>query len=152
MKKTVGWREWLALPEWDVPAIKVKLDTGARTSSLHTWFIEPFELEGRQYVRFGLHPLQHRQDVVRLCQAPVIDRRSVRDSGGHGEVRYVVETTVAFLGCRWPIEITLTRRDRMQFRMLLGRSAMAGKLLVDPAASFLGGRGLAAAYNREGGK
>ncbi len=152
MKMKIGWREWLALPELDVPAIKVKVDTGARTSALHACSIEPFSRAGRDYVSFRLHPLQRRTDVERVCEAPVKDRRTITDSGGHRERRYIIETPICYGGVEWPIEITLTNRGTMQFRMLLGRTAMADRLIVDPAASFLGVRHLDRIYQQESGK
>lgn len=152
MKMEMGWREWLALPDLNVPAIKVKVDTGARTSALHACSIEPFTRDGREYVRFCLHPLQRRTDVERLCEAPVKDRRVITDSGGHRERRYTIETLVRYRGVEWPIEVTLTNRGTMQFRMLLGRTAMADRLTVDPATSFLGGRHLDRIYKQESGK
>ena len=143
---TVGWREWLALPELGIPAIKAKLDTGARTSALHTFAIEPFETKGQLKVRFCIHPLQKRQDVELSCTAPVFDRRVVTDSGGHRELRYVIRTPVSLGNRVWPIEITLTNRDTMMFRMLLGRSAMQDGLLIVPQSSYLTGRLLAKSY------
>jgi len=136
---TIGWREWLALPELQVPAIKAKIDTGARTSALHAFFVEPFTKEGRQMVRFGVHPLQKRLDVEIFCEAPVKDFREVSDSGGHREMRYVIETTILIGDLPRQIEMTLTNRDNMKFRMLLGRTAMEG-LQVIPDQSYLTGR------------
>ncbi len=135
----IGWREWLELPELQIPAIKAKIDTGARTSALHAFFVEPFSAEGRQMVRFGVHPLQKRLDVEIICEAPVMDFRAVSDSGGHREMRYVIETVVVIGDLPRQIEMTLTNRDNMKFRMLLGRTAMAG-LQVIPDKSYLTGR------------
>ncbi|MDH3870314.1 MAG: ATP-dependent zinc protease [Desulfuromonadales bacterium] len=135
----IGWREWLALPELQVPAIKAKIDTGARTSALHAFFVEPFTREGRQMVRFGVHPLQKRLDVEIFCEAPVKDFREVSDSGGHREMRYVIETTILIGDLPRQVEMTLTNRDNMKFRMLLGRTAMEG-LQVIPDQSYLTGR------------
>ena len=137
---TVGWREWLALPDLGLPAIKAKIDTGAKTSALHAFKVEPFEQDGLASVRFWMHPLQKRDDVVVECTAPLLEQRDVTDSGGHREKRYVVRTRLQLAGSSYPIELTLTNRDTMQFRMLLGRQAMASRVVVDPAKSFLCGR------------
>jgi hypothetical protein len=145
-RMTLGWREWLVLPELGIPAIKAKLDTGARTSSLHTFSIESFRSHGRPKVRFGIHPLQKRRDVELFCVADVVDRRVVSDSGGHRELRYVISTPVQLGDTTWPVEITLTNRDTMRFRMLIGRSAMRDRLIVDPDRSYLTGRSLARSY------
>jgi hypothetical protein len=149
-KMTVGWREWIALPELGIPAIKAKLDTGARTSSLHTFSIESFHSHGRTKVRFGIHPLQKRRDVELFCVADVVDRRVVSDSGGHRELRYVISTPVQLGDSVWPAEITLTNRDTMLFRMLIGRGAMRDRLTVDPDSSYLMGRSLARSYPKAG--
>jgi len=138
-KTTIGWREWLALPKLNIPAIKAKVDTGARTSALHAFFVEPFTKDGQQMVRFGVHPLQKRQDVEVICEARVKDFREISDSGGHREMRYVIETEILLGELSKRIEMTLTNRDNMKFRMLLGRTAMDG-LQVLPDKSYLTGR------------
>ncbi len=135
----IGWREWVSLPDLNVPAIKAKIDTGAKTSALHAFFVEPYNDNGRDMVRFGLHPLQNRDDIEIICEYPVKDYRQVSDSGGHQEMRYVIETDVVLGNRSWPIEMTLTNRDSMKFRMLLGRTAMNG-IVVCPDRSFLFGR------------
>jgi len=135
----IGWREWLALPALGIPAIKAKIDTGARTSSLHAFFVEPYDDNGLKMVRFGVHPLQRRLNVELLCKAEIKDYREVSDSGGHREMRYVIDTDILLGVQTRRIEMTLTNRDNMKFRMLLGRTAMAG-LLVVPDRSYLLGR------------
>lgn len=136
---SIGWREWCALPELGISQIKAKIDTGAKTSALHAFFVEPFEEDGKQMVRFGVHPLQKRVDIEIICSCPVKDFRQVSDSGGHKEMRYVIETPVRLGERVWPIEMTLTNRDSMQFRMLLGRRAMKG-MQVLPDKSYLFGQ------------
>jgi hypothetical protein len=136
----VGWREWLALPDLNLPAVKAKIDTGARTSALHAFSVEPFKYDNRDWVRFGFHPIPRNDSFEVQCQAPVKDQRAVTDSGGHTELRYVIETTLDFGEYHWPIELTLTNRDTMRFRMLLGRRAMINRLVVDPSVSYQTGK------------
>ena len=138
-KAVIGWREWVSLPELGIDWIKAKIDTGARTSALHTFQLDVGHEHGAKVARFGVHPFQRDSDTITWCSASVVDERSVRDSGGHQEWRFVIETPVRMAQREWPIEITLTARDTMLFRMLLGRTAMR-YLRVDPLASFITGR------------
>jgi hypothetical protein len=135
----VGWREWVRLADLGVGAIKAKIDTGARTSALHAFAIEPFRKSGALWVRFEVHPLQ-RSSAVRIgCEARAIDERAVRNSGGQVERRYIIETRLMLGERSWPIELALTNRDQMGFRMLLGRTALEGRALIEPGRSFLAG-------------
>jgi ribosomal protein S6--L-glutamate ligase len=132
----LGWEEWVALPELGLPAIKAKVDTGARTSALHAYFVEPCGSGRKPMVRFGVHPIPRRCDVEVICTAAVVDRRHVASSNGERENRYVISTLLSIGPRAWPIEVTLTNRDTMSYRMLLGRQGIAEGILVDPAASF----------------
>ena len=136
-KAIVGWREWVSLPELGITTLKAKIDTGARTSALHAFRVDYYEEQGQPKVNFDIHPLQERDTPVISCVANVIDRRWVTDSGGHREERYVIKTHLILGTHTWPIEITLTNRDDMRFRMLLGRTAMRRRFIIDPAVSFL---------------
>jgi len=147
-KIIVGWREWVALPDLGIKAVKAKLDTGARTSSLHTFNLEPFEQDGRLQVKFGIHPLQRREDIGVNCIADVSDYRRVTSSDGQSEKRFFILTNVALKGSIWPVEISLANRESMRFRMLLGRAAISGRLLVDPEKSYLSGRRLSKLYSK----
>jgi ribosomal protein S6--L-glutamate ligase len=132
----LGWEEWIALPDLGLPAIKAKVDTGARTSALHAVYVEPFGGKRAPKVRFGVHPIPRRADVEIVCEADLVDRRQVRSSNGKLETRYVISTPLRIGDREWPIEVTLTNRDTMVYRMLLGRQAIIEGVLVDPSASF----------------
>ncbi len=134
---TLGWREWLALPDLGLVAIRAKVDTGARSSALHVEYSETETEDGVEWVRFGIRP--SRRARMRDCRAPVVDRREVTDSGGKRSLRIFIRTGVQIGGQRYPIELNLTQRREMLFPMLLGRTAVAGRWVVDPAGSFLQG-------------
>lgn len=136
-KQVIGWREWVSLPDLSIDYIKTKVDSGARTSALHAFYVERFERDGAPWVKFGVHPLQGCNSQIVDCEAPVKDVRRVTDSGGHAEWRPVIETTLLIQGSARLIEVTLTDRETMMFRMLLGRSALKRRYLVDSGRSFL---------------
>ena len=137
---TLGWREWAGLPELGINRIKTKVDTGARTSALHAFEIRSFTENGVQRVEFKIHPKQRDNESVIVCTSDVLDERVVTDSGGHKENRWVIVTPVSIGPHSWPIEITLTARDDMRFRMLLGRTAINGRARVDPSRSYIVGK------------
>jgi ribosomal protein S6--L-glutamate ligase len=133
----LGWEEWVALPELGLSAIKAKVDTGARTSALHAFYVEPFGSSRARKVRFGVHPVSRRDDITVECTARLVDRREVRSSNGEREQRYVIETAIRIGKREWPIEVTLANRNMMIYRMLLGRQALPRDVLVNPSSSFL---------------
>ena len=137
MAKLVGWREWVSLPAFDVERIKVKVDTGARTSALHASHITTRMQGDEEWVDFTIQPLQKNTDVEVARSARVKEYRHIRDSGGHEERRAVIETDVQLGDDTWPIELTLTDRENMRFRMLLGRNAICSRYYVDPTQSFV---------------
>lgn len=138
-RKTIGWREWVSLPDLGVTELKAKVDTGADNSSLHAFNMVRFEKEGLPWVRFDVHPKQRKRRPAITCEAEIFAERKVRNPGGRLELRPVIRTTVVVAGT--PIEalINLTTRDEMTFRMLLGRRTVRG-FLIDPAKSYLGPR------------
>ena len=137
---TIGWREWVGLPALGIKTIKAKVDTGARSSSLHAFDLEEFERDGSRFVRFAVHPVQRTTDEVVKTEAKVLEFRSVRSSSGKASLRPVIVTDVTLLGHTWSIELTLANRDEMGFRMLLGREAFRGRFLVDGGRSYYGGK------------
>lgn len=136
----IGWREWVALPEFGINQIKVKVDSGARSSSLHAFGIEEFKRKGQEWVRFKVHPIQRKSAKVVTAEARVIDYRAIKSSSGQSQERPVVEATLSLLRESWQIELTLANRDQMGFRMLLGREAFRRRFLVDGGNSYYGGR------------
>lgn len=133
----VGWREWIHLPDLGVRMVKAKVDTGARTSSLHAENVRIMRRGRRDTVMFTVHPRQRSRLGAIEVEAPLLDQRWVKSSNGSQELRPVVLTSIDVGGVRWEIELTLTRRDLMGFRMLLGRQALRGHGMVDPARSFV---------------
>ncbi len=138
--KIVGWREWVSLPDLGIKYVKAKIDTGARTSALHAFALEKFREKRKDKVRFYIHPLQRSTKKVSICVAEIVDRRWVTDSGGHGEYRFVIETKMLMGHIEQDIELTLTNRDSMTFRMLLGREALRQRFLVNVSKSYLIGK------------
>ncbi|MDH3297590.1 MAG: RimK/LysX family protein [Gemmatimonadota bacterium] len=138
-KPTIGWREWVGLPELGVDAIEVKVDTGARSSALHAFDARSFEKNGAEFVRFTIHPERGDENRSIEAECEVIARRWVTSSSGHRTRRPVIRTTIELLGRTWPIEVTLSNRDTLGFRMLLGRQAIQRRFLVDVSKSYLGG-------------
>jgi hypothetical protein len=139
-KVVIGWREWVSLPEIGVTAIKAKIDTGARSSSIHAFDVETYFRGAVEIVRFTLHPLQLRDHPQILAELPILERRVVRSSNGVTDNRIVVRTQLLLREVQIPIELTLANRDAMGFRMLVGREALRGRFLVDSEKSFLSGR------------
>lgn len=142
----IGWREWLSLPDLGIPGIKAKIDTGARSSALHTQRYEIVQIGGQEIVRFVVHPVRFRRRIELVCESPIIGRRVVRDSGGKAELRPFIRARAVLGSLDWEIDLSLTNREDMRFRMLLGRAALAGLCVVDPSASYLLGKSLARRY------
>ncbi|MFT5190039.1 MAG: hypothetical protein ACI9DF_002808 [Verrucomicrobiales bacterium] len=146
----IGWREWLRFPGLGIPGIKAKIDTGARSSALHTHACEVFVRNGKDWARFQLHPLRQRGDLELTCEAPIVGYRNVKNSGGHQEKRPFIVATAAMGAVKWDIELSLTNRESMKFRMLLGRAAIAGRFSVDPQRSYLLSKRLSSLYKSAG--
>ncbi|MDH5767072.1 MAG: RimK/LysX family protein, partial [Gammaproteobacteria bacterium] len=151
-KIIVGSEEWCSLPAMGIPAIKARVDSGAKTSSIHAFNIQTFRRSGQTWVSFEVHPIQNDRRTVIRCEQPVIDKRTVKSSSGISETRYVVVTTIKAGHDAWDIELTLANRDSMGYRMLLGREAMNGRMLVDPSLSFCLGEVKAGALEEYYGK
>ena len=137
---TFGWREWVALNDLNLPTIKAKIDTGARTSALHAFELEPILENGVERIKFKIHASHKNNDAVTECVANIVDQRDIKNSGGQLETRWVIESNLTVGTLTWPIELTLTSRKDMKFRMLIGRSAMKNRIVVDPSRSYLVGK------------
>ena len=135
----LGWREWVGLPDLNIARIKAKVDTGARSSALHAFMLDPYKKGSEDWIMFAIHPEQGNTNLIIECHAPIKDRRIVSDSGGHKQRRYVIETQLRLGQSSLKAEVTLTNRDSMLFRMLLGRTALSHHYLIAPNESFLQG-------------
>ena len=137
MSELIGWQEWVELSELGVPAIKAKIDTGAKTSSLHAFNIQKERRNQGDYVSFMIHPLQGSNALEIPCCVPIVDVRGVMSSNGSIEKRFVICTPIVLGNQKWDIELTLSNRDPLRFRMLLGREAMRGQVIIDPSKSLV---------------
>ena len=138
-KAMLGWSEWVSLPDLNINQIKAKIDTGARSSALHAYTIEPYRKGGQRWIMFAIHPIQKVSDISIECHSPIKDRRIVTDSGGHKQRRYVIETQLILGQKLINAEMTLTNRDTMLFRMLIGRNTLKNHFNINPCASYLQG-------------
>ncbi len=140
-KNIIGWEEWCGFPQLNLPAVKAKIDTGAKTSSLHADNLKVFQKDGVDFIQFEVHPIQKNREITVICEAPIIDYRTVTSSNGEREKRYVINTQFQFGEHIFQSDLTLTTRYGMRFRMLLGKEALkAGKFLVDPSKGYIIGR------------
>ena len=135
-KIIIGSEEWCGFPALGLPAIKARVDSGAKTSSIHAFNIQSFRRGGMLWVSFEVHPIQNNRKAVVRCERPVIDKRKVKSSSGVAETRYVIQVPMKVADQTWEVELTLANRDSMGYRMLLGREAMSGRMVVDPSTSF----------------
>lgn len=139
-KKIIGWREWISLPDLGIDRIKAKIDTGARSSSLHAFDLNVFRKQDVEYVRFKVHPQQRNSKITVNCKSRILEFRKIKSSSGQSEVRPVIVTDLNLMGTVWPIEITLTNRSVMGFRILLGRESFRKRFLVDAGNSYFGNK------------
>jgi len=139
----IGWREWITFPGLLPNTIKAKIDTGAKTSAIHAFDVQTITERGAPHVLFNLHPEQKHDEIAVQCVAEVLDEREVTSSNGQAEMRFIIEVEACLGGITWPIELSLTDRDAMGFRMLLGRQALLGRFLVDSNRSYIADRSFA---------
>lgn len=133
----IGWREWVSLPQLGVTTLRAKIDTGARTAALHAFGLETFERDGVTFARFAVHPNHRKPGPAVVAEAPILDERSIKNSGGVAEDRFVIATRIMIGTHKFNAEVTLSRRDEMGFPMLLGRQTIRRRFLVDPGRSYL---------------
>ncbi|KAI9134424.1 ATP-dependent zinc protease [Acaryochloris sp. CCMEE 5410] len=139
----IGWREWVSFPDLSITHVKAKIDTGARTSALHAFDVERFQHQGKAMVRFKVHPNQKDELTTLTAEAELLEERQIRDSGGHTELRPVIQTKIELGPHQWAIEMTLTNRSAMGFRMLLGREALRQRFMIDAGNSYLQSKAIA---------
>ena len=139
-KLTIGWKEWVALPDLQIPAIKAKVDTGARTSALHASEITAVTKPSGSWVRYVVRPLRKHPEIKIPCESKLLDERDIKNSGGQVESRYVIETTIVLGGAMWSTELSLTSRDDMLFRMLIGRTTLHDRVIIHPGEKYLTGK------------
>ena len=136
-KVIVGSEEWCSFPTLGIPTIKARVDSGAKTSALHATNLKTFQKDGVDWVKFDINPIQNNAKTIIHCEAELVDQRIVKSSSGYRERRFVIKTNLEIGGKKWEVELTLTNRDSMGFRMLLGREAMSGRILVDPEKKYV---------------
>ncbi len=136
----IGWREWAGLPDFGVEEINAKIDTGAKSSAIHAYRIKEIEIDGEPHAEFFLHPVQRRKKPEIYCRAPIVDKRLIRSSNGQEEERFVIEANLRLGDRLWKADLTLTNRDAMGFRLLIGRDALRKRFMIDPGASYMLGR------------
>jgi ribosomal protein S6--L-glutamate ligase len=139
-KKIIGNQEWCAFPELGIPAIKARIDSGAKTSSIHAFNITTYVKDNIDWVSFEVHPVQRNDEILIRCECPIVDKRDVKSSSGTSETRYVISTPIRLGDSVWNAELTLSDRDAMGYRMLLGREAMNGRLVIDPSMKCVLGK------------
>ncbi len=137
LRTEIGWREWAAFPDLGVERINAKIDTGAKSSAIHAFKVREIDIDGEPHVEFFLHPRRRRKKPEIYCRAPVVDKRVIRSSNGQEEERYVIETRLRMGERLFKIELTLTNRDAMGFRLLIGRDALRRRFIIDPGASYM---------------
>jgi len=134
-KILIGRNEWCQLPDLGIPLIKAKIDTGAKTSAIHAFNIKEITNNNKAWVCFDVYPVQGNNEIIVNCRSLIIDKRLITSSNGHKEQRYVIATTLTLDNFSWNIELTLSNRDLLRYRMLIGREALDNRTLINPNIS-----------------